>query len=100
SGGNGGVYNANLLRMSRCTLQNNSGGIGGMGSINGGPSGIGGAGGGFFNAGTFSVDRCLILSNSSGKGGQGYRYNNGSDGGSGGGLYNARNLTISHTTIS
>jgi hypothetical protein len=48
------------LVMANTLLAVNIGGVGGRGSINGGPSGKGGEGGGLYNIGPAFLSACVI----------------------------------------
>ena len=99
NGGNGAIANAGSLIMAASLLAVNVGGIGGQGSINGGPSGQGGDGGALYNVGPAILSSCLISNNVSGQGGPAYNENNGGIGGDGGGVFNTSFLLLSNTVV-
>ena len=101
----GGIYNAGILTLNRCTVESNRSGDGGNTNETGTNAGDGGAGGGIFNRESLTLTSSFILSNTAGDGGDGISVDleseesTGGDGGNGGGIFNAGTLMVSDTTI-
>lgn len=112
----GGIYNAGVLTLNDCIVENNatgSGATGGTGAV----GGAGGDGGGIYNhnSGVLTLNRCTVRNNSGGYGGGGGNGRSGSDGswsggnggaggvggngGAGGGIYSAGTLVLNGSTF-